>query len=230
MPKLLLKFEAAVIKEIPFDKPSLTVGRKSDNDIVIDNQAVSGHHCKIFSSGDTYFVEDLNSTNGTLVNGKKIIKAGLHNNDTIGIVKHSLVFIQAPVPAAKPAVTERTAGSKKDMKHETDPGLIGAVPPAGTLQVIEGVVDKLEYELNDLSTYIGKSDRAAIPVKGSGIFGKAPELAAMIAKRPEGYFLVSVEDGAAKLNGVALAGREALKNGDIIEVGGSKFTFSLKKT
>ncbi|MFH1620045.1 MAG: FHA domain-containing protein, partial [bacterium] len=82
MPKLLLKFETAVLKEItiPADKTSFSVGRKSDNDIAIDHPAVSGHHCKIYLSGGTFFVEDLGSTNGTFVNGKKILKAGLHHN------------------------------------------------------------------------------------------------------------------------------------------------------
>ena len=75
MPKLLLKFNAAVIKEIPFDKASLAVGRKADNDIVIDNPAISGHHCRISVQGGTYFVEDLDSTNGTFVNGSRVAGA-----------------------------------------------------------------------------------------------------------------------------------------------------------
>ncbi len=103
MPKLLLKFNAAVIKEIPFDKGSIAVGRKPDNDVVIDNPAISGHHCRISVQGDTYFVEDLESTNGTYVNEKRIKKAGVHNNDVIGVAKHALVFIEdAPAPAAAP--------------------------------------------------------------------------------------------------------------------------------
>ncbi|MEK7287005.1 MAG: FHA domain-containing protein, partial [Elusimicrobiota bacterium] len=93
MPKLLLKFNAAVIKEIPITKDVLTVGRKEDNDIVIDNPAVSGHHCKIYLQGDTFFIDDLNSTNGTFVNDKKIIRSKIQNNDIIGIVKHALVLL-----------------------------------------------------------------------------------------------------------------------------------------
>ena len=104
MTKLLLKFNAAVIKEIPFDKDSISVGRKSDNDIPIDNPAVSGHHCKISRQGGTYFVEDLESTNGTFVNEKRIKKSGLHHNDIVGIAKHSLVFVEdvPPPPVAAP--------------------------------------------------------------------------------------------------------------------------------
>ena len=104
MPKLLLKFNAAVIKEIAFDKDSLSVGRKPDNDIVVDNPAVSGHHCRISKQGGTYFVEDLESTNGTFVNEKRIKKSGLHDNDVVGVAKHALVFLaDAPAPAPPPA-------------------------------------------------------------------------------------------------------------------------------
>ena len=92
MPKFLLQFEGAVIKEIPA-KDEITIGRKPDNDVVIDNPAVSSHHCKIVLVGDTYFVEDLNSTNGVFLNAKKIVKSGLQNNDVIGIAKHALKFI-----------------------------------------------------------------------------------------------------------------------------------------
>src|SRR5713101_5993949 len=102
MPKLLLKFNAAVIKEIPFDKDSLSVGRKSDNDIVVDNPAISGHHCRILKEGNAYFVEDLESTNGTYVNEKRIQKAGLRHNDVVGVAKHALVFV-SEAPAAAPA-------------------------------------------------------------------------------------------------------------------------------
>src|SRR5262245_23894715 len=103
MPKLLLKFNAAVIKEIPITKDTLTVGRKPDNDIVIDNPAISSRHCKISLQGGAYFIEDLESTNGTYVNEKRIKKAGLHNNDVVGLAKHALVFVEdasAPPPAA----------------------------------------------------------------------------------------------------------------------------------
>src|SRR5437868_15254660 len=97
MPKFLLQFEGAVIKEIPITKGDITVGRRPDNDIVIDNPTVSGHHCKITISGDSFFVEDLNSSNGVFVNAKKVIKSGLKDNDVIGIAKHALKFIDERV-------------------------------------------------------------------------------------------------------------------------------------
>src|SRR6476620_10307026 len=110
MAKFLFQFEGALLKEIPLNKGELTVGRKPDNDIVIDNSAVSGHHCKIMQVGDSFFVEDLNSTNGVFINAKKTMKSGLRNNDIIGIGKHALKFIDdsshassTPLPSALPA-------------------------------------------------------------------------------------------------------------------------------
>ncbi|MBI4062786.1 MAG: FHA domain-containing protein [Elusimicrobia bacterium] len=219
MPKLLLKFNAAVIKEIPIAKNTLTVGRKDDNDIVIDNPAVSGHHCKIFLQGDGYFVEDLNSTNGTFVNEKKIIRAGLKTNDVVGIVKHALVFVDdrpgattAPAPAAAAQAPAQTAGAAK-------------APDTAILSVVEGVVDKPEYEIKGMTTYIGKSDKVQIPIKGM----MAPEVAAMVAKRPEGYYLIAVKPGYPKLNGAPVQEREILKDGDTFEISGSVFRFGFKK-
>ena len=103
MPKLLLKFNAAVIKEIAMEKESISIGRKPDNDIVIDNPAISGHHCKLTMEGGGYYVEDLESTNGTFVNEKRIKKSGLHHNDVVGVAKHAVVFLNEAEVAAEAA-------------------------------------------------------------------------------------------------------------------------------
>jgi pSer/pThr/pTyr-binding forkhead associated (FHA) protein len=233
MPKFLLKFNAAVIKEIPIAKDTLTVGRKDDNDIVIDNPAVSGHHAKITLTGDTFFVEDLESTNGVFVNEKKVMKAGLKNNDVIGIVKHALVFIDdraaaAAAPDPKPAPTaEATMMIAPEKQQEmASAGSAAAQRKPAMLRVIKGVVDKPEYELKDPSTYIGKSDRVLVKIKGTGLFGKAPENAAMIAARADGYYLVPIEEGYAKLNGNTVTQKELLKEGDLIELGGTTLQFT----
>lgn len=94
-PKFLLKYETKVIKEIPFpeEKTTITIGRKQDNDIVMDHPAISGHHAKIVKSGNSYIIEDLNSTNGTFIDGEKILKIELHHKTQVDMAKHSLVFI-----------------------------------------------------------------------------------------------------------------------------------------
>lgn len=240
MPKLILKFEAAVLKEVPFIASVLTVGRKLDNDLVIDHPAVSGHHCKIMLQGDTYFVEDLSSTNGTLVNGKKIIKAGLHHQDNIGVAKHTLVFIDERAISAEVSAQAFEAGERQSPSPapvETAlPDHLETVssPPLSALEmgkiaglrVTEGVVDQLEYTLTESSTYIGKSERVTIKIKGL----MAPEVAAMVARKSNGYFLVAIKDKYPRVNGIPLEGERLLHEGDIIEVGGTKMQFFLKSS
>jgi len=239
MPKLLLKFNAAVIKEIPFDKDSLTVGRKEDNDIVVDNPAISGHHCRISVQGGTYFVEDLDSTNGTFVNEKRIKKSGLHHNDVVGVAKHALVFVEdAPPPAAAPeAPAEAPADATMMLSPQKQAELVsassgfaksGAQERAGWLRVLKGAVGLAEFELKGMSTYIGKSDRVQIMIKGSGLFGSAPEVAASVHRKPEGYVLVAVTDGYPVVNGAKVNGSVVLKEGDLIECGATTMQFELR--
>lgn len=241
MPKLILKFEAAVIKEVKLDKPVVTVGRKADNDIMLDNQAVSGHHCKIYQSGDTYFVEDLNSTNGTLVNGKKVLKSGLHHGDTINLVKYSLIFMVegAPPPKAAAPAAEAQASKPATAAPAPAPAPAPAAVPVpqsqkarakAGLEVLEGSADgKTEHELTSLSTYIGKSSQANIQYKGSGVFNLGPDMAVVITMRPEGYYLIPIKEGYAKHNGNALDKKALLADDDVIEVGGTKFRFFIVK-
>ncbi len=218
MPKLMLKFEAAFIREIKLDKPSYAIGRKPDNDIVLDNPAVSGHHCKMYESGGTWFVEDLNSTNGTFVNGKKVLKSGVKAGDIVTIVKYSVVFAdEASAPAAAAP------------KEEPLPQQRGR-PPQGALEVLENPADnRKDFELTALSTYIGKSAQAAIPYKAGGLFGGGPELAVVITLRPEGYYLNPIKESYSKYNGNPLAEKVLLKDDDVIEVGATRFRFFLKK-
>lgn len=90
MIKIELKFKNKVLKRIETEKPEITIGRSLSTDIQIDNLAVSKRHAKIKKNRNHYTVEDLNSTNGTLLNDKKIDKAILKQGDIIDIGKHSL--------------------------------------------------------------------------------------------------------------------------------------------
>lgn len=239
MAKLLLKFNSAVIKEIPFNKDSLSVGRKPENDIVIDSPAISGHHCRISLQGGTYFVEDLESTNGTYVNQKRIKKSGLHHNDVIGMAKHALVFIEeSSAKPAPPKPEEKPAGdATMVISAEKQALLVAQAAEAakdagpsklGYLRVLKGVVGAPEYALKGMSTYIGKSDRVQVPIKGTGFFGSAPEVAASIHRRPEGYVLMAVEEGYPVVNGGKVAGSVVLKDGDFIDCGGTTMQFVLR--
>jgi pSer/pThr/pTyr-binding forkhead associated (FHA) protein len=101
MATVILKFKETALKEIQLEKERTTIGRKEDNDIVIDNQAVSGHHAQILREGDDFFIEDLGSLNGTFVNGFKITKYELFKGDSILVGLHSLDFISEMVRPAE---------------------------------------------------------------------------------------------------------------------------------
>lgn len=226
MPKLIVKFETAVIKEFPIISSSVTIGREADNDIQLDHPAISRHHARIILQGDTYFVEDLNSTNGTLVNDKKIIKAGIHHQDAVVIAKHSLVFIDDRAVSAEQvakAFEESSAppAGQEPAEQELKPPPVKRLDKDGGLRIMEGVVDQVEYTLKEGSTYIGKSDRVAIKIKGM----MAPEVAAMITKKMDGFYLVAIKEGYPKVNGMPLTGERMLNEGDVLELGGTKMQF-----
>jgi hypothetical protein len=110
MAKLILSMDGLVLKEIPLSKERTTIGRKAHNDIQIDNLAVSGEHAVIVTILNDSFMEDLGSTNGTLVNGNPVKKHFLQNNDVIELGKYKLKFIQeaGAAPAAAAADFEKT--------------------------------------------------------------------------------------------------------------------------
>ena len=101
MAKLILSMDGLVLKEIPLSKERTTIGRKPHNDIQIDNLAVSGEHAVIVTILNDCFLEDLGSTNGTLVNGNPVKKHFLQNNDVVELGKYRLKFVgEAPAAAA----------------------------------------------------------------------------------------------------------------------------------
>jgi len=100
MAKLILSMDGLVLKEIPLTKERTTIGRKPHNDIQIDNLAVSGEHAVIVTILNDSFLEDLGSTNGTVVNGNPIKKHFLQNNDVIELGKYKLKFVGEATPAA----------------------------------------------------------------------------------------------------------------------------------
>ena len=108
MAKLILSVDGTVLKEYSLTKERITIGRKPHNDIQVDNLAVSGEHAAIITILNDSFIEDLNSTNGTLVNGKPIKKHFLQHNDVIEIGKHKLKYFNDKPLAADTSDFEKT--------------------------------------------------------------------------------------------------------------------------
>ena len=107
MNKIIINRGSFRLDEVVFEQGTTTIGRASDNTISLDDSAVSSHHAKIVTLFHTSYIEDLGSTNGTLVNGKPIYKHTLHSGDVIAVGNHQLLF-QSDKGAQKPTETSET--------------------------------------------------------------------------------------------------------------------------
>jgi len=108
MARLILSLDNQVLAEYNMTKERYTIGRLPDNDVRIDNPAVSGHHSLIINILNDSFLEDLNSTNGTYVNGKLIKKHALQHGDVITIGHHQLRFSDQQAPETEQDEFEKT--------------------------------------------------------------------------------------------------------------------------
>jgi pSer/pThr/pTyr-binding forkhead associated (FHA) protein len=225
MPKMIVSIDGVVIKEVQLTKDRTTLGRRPYNDIVIDNLAVSGEHAVLQLSGNEVYLEDLNSTNGTYVNGKAVKKQLLQNNDTVEIGKYKIKFINeapgatfdktvimkagmVPPPAAKPPVAPAGAPAVAGA-----PAAAPALPEpvAASIKVLSGAAAGREVPLVKVVTTIGKPGVAV----------------AAITKRSHGFVVAHVE-GSNKptLNGAAIGPEPVtLKNGDMLELAGTQMQF-----
>jgi pSer/pThr/pTyr-binding forkhead associated (FHA) protein len=233
MARVLLKFKEAVIREIPLDQEVMTIGRKTDNDIVIDNQAVSGYHARIKKEGNSLFIEDTSSLNGTYINGQKISKGELHNGDVVLIGVHTLDVIlekSRETDTKGFAVRGRSMDETIVIGAEDQKKILasqGKDKPEilGGFIVIEGSTDKRDYLLKERVTTIGKEDGAGIHLKG--FF--APKVAALVNRRKEGYFITPAGGKTLKVNGQKVDHKYDLKDGDVIEAGGLKLQYYVKE-
>jgi hypothetical protein len=230
MGKLVVSLDGVVIKEVQITKDKTTLGRRPYNDIVIDNLAVSGEHAVLQMVGADVFIEDLNSTNGTYINGKAIKKQLLTHNDTVEIGKYKIKYLVDESGEYEKTMIMRPGGSAPPPFHPSQhpmqsghPGMsptssfgglgsAGAtvIPPA-LIKVLNGAAAGREVTLTKVVTTVGKP---GVQV-------------ASITKRPNGYAFAHVEGSLRpSVNGVPLvADSVPLRNGDVIELAGTQMQF-----
>jgi pSer/pThr/pTyr-binding forkhead associated (FHA) protein len=228
MARLILSLDGTVLAEYNMNKERYTIGRLPDNDIRIDNPAVSGHHSLIINILNDSFLEDLNSTNGTYVNGKLIKKHALQHGDVITAGHHQLRFVEDDEaqqdefektmviqPSSRPVERVRAA--------VTDPVVTGSRRTVGNgaptikkakLQVLSGAFAGRELELTKALTTLG---RPGVQV-------------AAITRRSEGYFIVHVdaegEENYPLVNGAKIGAQaRKLSDNDVIQLAGVKMGF-----
>jgi len=237
MAKLILTFNKQVIKEYPFAKDSITMGRQDDNTIVIDNLAVSGYHAKIDKLGGEYILTDMQSTNGTFVNDQKVVSHKLSHGDNIVIGKHVILFVATE--------KEKLEGEGKDKKLPLDKTMLldtqkqrellakqKVAPSTAKIPEKVGVISFIddsglgEIELSKKLTKIGKAETSEIRLSGL-LMGAT---AATISRRPSGY-AISFAGGMTKLkvNGSVIKDSVPLNDFDTIELGSYKFQFYQKE-
>ena len=218
--KLLIKLHGKGSRHLELTDEPVTIGRKADNALAIEDPAVSGHHARIVKVQAVFFLEDLKSTNGTAINGRPITRQQLRDADVITIGQHRLVFQEnATVNTAAPAPfvdMDRTT-----VLRGTDRTPEGPTRTAKVL-IVAGKTDRLEYPLTKQVNVIGSQDGAAIRLTG----WFAPKSAATIARRGQNYS-ISPSRGTKSLlvNGAAVVGQQDLKDGDQIEVAGATLMF-----
>lgn len=228
MGKLVVSLDGVVIKEVQITKDKTTLGRRPYNDIVIDNLAVSGEHAVLQMVGSDVFIEDLNSTNGTYINGKAVKKQLLAHNDTVEIGKYKIKYLVedgvdyektmimkpggAAVGGATVAPADRaTFSHTMPASGNSGFGGLASSPGSAAIKVLNGAAAGREVMLTKVVTTVGKP---GVQV-------------ASITKRPGGYVLAHVEGSARPtVNGAQLAGDSAqLRNGDVIELAGTQMQF-----
>jgi len=206
MPKMIVSIDGVVLREVQLTKDRTTVGRRPYNDIVIDNLAVSGEHAVLQMSGADVFLEDLNSTNGTFINGRSIKKQQLQSGDTVEIGKYKIKFVHDGVVGQPEKTTVINAGA---VVQAFEPGA-AEVGPA-RIKVMSGVAAGREMQLVKVVTTLGKPGVAV----------------AAISRRPQGYVLALVE-GVSKpsVNGQSIGSESVdLQHGDVIELAGTQMQF-----
>ncbi|HWI99729.1 MAG TPA: FHA domain-containing protein [Burkholderiales bacterium] len=256
MAKLILSMDGLVLKEIPLAKERTTIGRKPHNDIQIDNLAVSGEHAVIVTILNDSFLEDLGSTNGTVVNGNPVKKHFLQNNDVIELGKYKLKFLGEASGAGaggdkadfektmvlRPASARQTGGEAL----RTSPGSQRAAAMPQAAAAVAGIADATKtvppapqpaaprpagQPLGAIQLLSGANAGKELELtKPLTTLGKPGVQVAVLTRRPQGYFITHVE-GAARpnVNGQQIGpAPHALKDHDVIELAGVKMEFFLK--
>ncbi len=258
MAKLYLKFEQSdqVLKEVALSQATTTIGRLPDNNVQIDNLAVSGHHARISWEQGQYIVEDLGSLNGTYVNNERVGKAALKHGDKVKIGKHLVEFkhegnamIFTAAAKTGPAAPKLEATMRLDTKQARElladksapaagSGPLGISRPSWMSEPFAAAKDRVGL----LSILAGRTDQERYVLTGKmTMIGKssmasiklkgffAPTTAALISKRDNKYFISPSESKAKlKINGEDVVSQRELAAGDVIEVGKVKAAFSFQ--
>ena len=236
MARLVLSIDGQELAEYNMSKERYTIGRLPDNDIRIDNPAVSGHHALIINILNDSFLEELNSTNGTYVNGKIVKKHAMQHGDVITVGHHALRFVDSEADEPADEFAKTMVISPRDAAGLNVPGrtrdalppqpapapaaassqasFSAGVLPKARLQVLSGQFAGRELELVKTLTTLG---RPGVQV-------------AAITRRADGFYIVHVESGREGdyplVNGAPIGPQaRRLHDNDVVQLAGVKMGF-----
>ena len=217
MPKLIVSIDGVVIKEVQLTKDRTTLGRRPYNDIVIDNLAISGEHALFQVTGKQVYLEDLNSTNGSDVNGKVVKKQLLQNGDAIEVGKYQIKFVDLSANEATGTIAPPISAAGATTPAALAGQASSSTPPVpverhAAIKVLSGIAAGREVALTKVVTTLGKPGVAI----------------AAITRQNDGFVIHHVEGAQTPtLNGELLSAVPlTLKDGDLIELAGTQMQFS----
>lgn len=245
MARLILSLDGQVMAEYNMNKERYTIGRLPDNDIRIDNPAVSGHHSLIINILNDSFLEDLNSTNGTYVNGKLIKKHALQHTDVVTVGHHQLRFVDTQSSDNEPDEFEKTMvitpGSAVAAAAAKKASAIAPPPPKTS--ATSTAIRAAPMSSSATGEHPVALPRAKLQVLSGAFAGRELELnkalttlgrpgvqVAAITRRADGFFIVHVDSGKpndyphVNGNGIGEQARR-LQDNDVILLAGVKMGF-----
>jgi len=232
MATIQISFNGEVENELQLDKETMTIGRKSDNDIPLDNLAVSGHHARILTILNDSFIEDLNSTNGTYLNGSLIKKNVLADGDVVKVGKHELKYTNANESSADDFEKTMIINPDSDGMQETEGSKeidksVGAI----VAEIASSDSGRSSQQKAKIRLVSGANSGKELPLtKVLTTLGKPGVQVAAITRRPTGYFLIHIDGGdngeRPRVNDTEIGSKaHPLGNNDVLEVAGVKMTF-----
>ena len=250
-----MSMDGLVLKEFCLNKERMTIGRKPHNDIQIDNLAVSGDHAVIITMQDDAFIEDLGSTNGTMVNGQPISKHFLQDEDRIELGKYRLKYVKELQMSAqhgeggfektmilRPGSSQVLAKAQLSTIGSTLGSPSSSVPPSVPMALVSEPLSPPQSNAQRVpESSVGEAALQVLSGRSAGrelnltkmltTVGKAGVQVAVITRRPRGYFITHVEgDSFPCVNGMRLDQQaHALADQDVIDIAGVKMSFFLKR-
>jgi len=251
--KLVLSLNSAVLREYPLTRERTTIGRRPENEIHIDNLAVSGQHALIITILNDSFLEDLGSTNGTYVNGRLVKKHALQHGDVITVGKHELRYINEqasthdsdfektmiirPGLVAQPPPVARHGGAAAALAERPSSATHASTAPSHQAAAAHAVspVPVPVPSPSDIQLPLAKVQVLNGPAAGKELelkkalttLGKPGVQVAVITRRTHGYFITQVEGPRPLVNGQPIGAQaHPLLENDVVELAGVKMEFS----